>query len=849
MAQMSVGRMLLALMLGLGLRAEAAADPAVEQLDPTVASTHLAAERTGLSGAEQKIDGHLRGLMRPPTRGVSGADAVWAPAPSPWRQGSDAHVYVRVDALGPAARDRLRDAGLIITNEDGGTGLVEGWARSSELERLGVMSDVRSVRPVWPGRVRAGSVNSQGDAASKANLARATGFDGTGIKVGVISDGVNNLAASKSSGNVPNSTAVPVGTGCSAGSGDEGTAMLEIVHDLAPGSTLAFSEGLSSSLAFINSVTCLRNAGAQVIVDDLGFYDEPFFADGPVAVAARTAVQAGVAFYSAAGNDADRHLQQPFRATAGSAFHDFQGGPVDNTDDLVVGPGQEVDCLLQWNDPWGASTNNYDLLLLDASLNPVDSSTTVQNGSQDPLEFVGAVNLSGTSQTAKISIQKVSGQDRTLSMFCFGASSLQYMTAAGSIVGHPAVTEVVGVGAIDATDPGLNDIEFFSSQGPVTISFPSAETRAKPDLAAFDGVSTAVSGFSPFFGTSAAAPHAAAIAALVLSKNPCRSPAQLQSTLKSTAVDLGAGGFDGVFGAGRIDALAAVTSVGTPECDVDGDCNDSNACTTDTCSGCLCVHTPVVCNDNDPCTADSCDPSAGCQHTTLADGAPCPDNTLCNGDETCLAGVCVPGTPLECDDGEVCTIDDCSPTAGFVFTPDPCNDDDPCTADSCEPGVGCQNTVVANGTPCPDGDPCDGDEVCVDDECAAPDDLVCDDGDECSVDSCTTGAGCTHEPVEGFDGTSCLCDRGLADERCAAIPSSIGKRFGRACALLERASEASSHRRARQLVREAVKMLTRTVRLTRRGPAHKRLAGACADGLGAALDDMIGRATRLLQTL
>jgi hypothetical protein len=434
-------------------------------------------------------------------------------------------------------------------------------------------------------------------------------------------------------------------------------------------------------------------------------------------------------------------------------------------------------------------------------------------------------------------------------MFCFGASSLQYVTAAGSIVGHPAVAEVIGVGAIDANDPGLNDIEFFSSQGPVSISFPSPETRAKPDLAAFDGVSTAVSGFSPFYGTSAAAPHSAAVAALLLSKNSCRSPAQIQSTLTSTAVDLGAFGFDDVFGAGRIDALAAITSVGVPECAVDGDCNDANACTTDTCSGCLCVHTPVVCNDNDPCTADSCDPSAGCQHATQPDGTPCPDATLCNGDETCVAGVCTPGTPLACDDGDVCTVDGCSPDTGCTFTPDPCDDGDPCTADTCAPGVGCQHTVVADGTSCADGNPCDGDEVCVGGECAATDAPVCDDGDECSVDACTLETGCTHEPLEGFDGTSCLCDRGLTDERCATIPSTVGKRFARACGLLERASEASSPRRARQLVREAVKLLTRTVRLTRRGPTHKRIASGCADGLDAELDDAIGRATRLLQTL
>src|SRR5262249_60821552 len=106
----------------------------------------------------------------------------------------------------------------------------------------------------------------------------------------------------------------------------EGQAMIEIVRTLAPGASVLFSEGLTSSLAFIESVACLRAAGARVIVDDIGFYDEPFFEDGPVARAVREAVQAGVSFHSAAGNDANRHYEATFRAAGNAGYHDFGGG-------------------------------------------------------------------------------------------------------------------------------------------------------------------------------------------------------------------------------------------------------------------------------------------------------------------------------------------------------------------------------------------------------------------------------------------------------------------------------------------------------------------------------------------
>src|SRR5689334_21456576 len=123
--------------------------------------------------------------------------------------------------------------------------------------------------------------------------------------------------------------------------------------------------------------------------------------------------------------------------------------------------------------------------MFDSAMNLVTSSTGPQTGTQDPLEIAAVTNISGSSQVVKVAIQKFSGADRTLEMFCLGAGSEQYVTP-GSISGHPALPEVVAVGAIDVSDPGLNDVEAFSSRGPRQIFFPAAVTRPKPDLAGFD---------------------------------------------------------------------------------------------------------------------------------------------------------------------------------------------------------------------------------------------------------------------------------------------------------------------------------------------------------------------------
>ncbi len=735
--------------------------------------------RPVLAAGEEKLDTRLRALVAPPAPGPS----QLVPVPPPGVRGSKAHVYVRVDATDAAGLARLAGAGLRVDHVDAERGLVRGWLRAKDLRRLATLGLVRSVSPVRPGFLRAGTVDTQGDAAAKAPEARAScaGCDGSGIMVGVISDGIDHVAQSISTGNLPPGTGVPAGVGCAAGSGDEGTAMLEIVHDLAPGATLLFSEGLSDKVQFIDSLTCLKNAGARVIVDDIGFFDEPFFEDGPVAQAVRAVVQGGVSYHSAAGNEADIHYGALFRAAPGSIYHNFApSGPADTFDDMQVpvdpagcpangNPVAFLDCVLQWNDPFETPTDDYDLELYDVSTTPptlVTASTNRQPGTP-AFEEVAACNRGPGIGQAAIAIKKVSGADRQLSLFCFGAAGpMQYVVPAGSIVGHPALREAVAVGAIDVHDTGLDAVEPYSSQGPVIIYTPTLETRPKPDLAGFDGVATSVSGFSPFYGTSAAAPHAAAVAALLLSKNDCRTPAQIQQALLAGADDILAPGFDSISGAGRLDALGAIGEVPPKGCTTDADCDDGNVCTTDTCEGCACVHR-ATCDDGNPCTTDTCDPQAGCQHAPVPDGTPCADGNLCNGTETCRNGTCTPGTPLSCD-----------------------------------------------GT------------------------------SRCAADTCDPRLGCTYPPLEGFAGLDCLCARGLEAASCTAPPRGVAVQFRRACKLVRRAWRLGSPRRQRRLVGRATAALGKAIKLTTKG-AKRGLSPECAGSLMNLLEDTRGRAGSL----
>jgi hypothetical protein len=712
-------------------------------------------------------------------------------------------LRIALSSVDAATVRSLGRHGLDVLHTDEDAGVVEGYAGPGDLKGLASLPFVRSIRPVLRGRTRTGSVTTEGDGASGAPTVRADGYDGTGVSVGVISDGINNVAQSQATGDL-SAVLVPADPRCTAGDGDEGTALLEIVHDLAPGASLMFSSGMTPG-AFADSVRCLTDAGADVIVDDIGFFDEPFFADGPIATVVRAAVDAGVSFHSAAGNEGEEHYEADYRPSSSTSFHDFLGGPVDNTDDMYVAPFDTVLCVLEWDDAFGQSANDYDLYLLDADLNLVASSIELQTGTQDPLEIAGVVNSTASTQILKVVVDRYAGATRRLEMFCLGGANPQYPVPQGSIIGHPAVPEVIAVGAVDVLDPGLNDVEDFSSRGPARVAFPSTQVRPKPDLVAFDGVSISNAGGFPlcppycvFFGTSAAAPHSAAVAALLLSKNGTLSPGDVHSILTESAVDIGPAGFDDASGFGRINAAAAAELVLAPECSSDAECDDHSACTVDACNGGTCVHAAVSCSDGDACNGlETCDPSSGC-----APGVPptCDDGNVCNGTETCDSGSgCVSGEPLACDDDNACN-----------------------GAETCDPVTGC----VAGVPP------------------------TCSDDDECTTDTCDEVSGCVYTPIGGFEGADCelrrltsvqLCEEPLDGTTWALVATKVSK----ARTALTKAATATKLRKERKFIKKTDHQLQRLQGKLGK-LAHK---GKLDPGCGAALVDAVADRRSMINAL
>lgn len=479
------------------------------------------------------------------------------------------------------------------------TGGASGWVSYADLDALAEVTGVKEISFATPPIANDDPVVSDGDGILRAeDLRDFLGVDGSGITVGVISNGVYGWQSVKADGELPASFDTSHIDPYRSGYFDkaEGTAMLEIVHDLAPGATLFFS-GPADSEEMLYSIDWLVAQGCDIIVDDLSFFNQPFFDDGDVANAALDAIaNDDVVYVSAAGNFADRHYQADFNGGQ-EGTHQFAEG--EDKLPFLLGPYAVFGGYLQWGDEWGHSGHDYNLHLYQGYLDngdivwfedPIYSETTVQNGDDDPVETIELYNDSGYYFILGWQIEEVNGSGQEVELYTVSyqgiAEQLDYYVAQDSIFGQAAAEGVIAVGAISAIDqydPNHENIEPFSSQGPSTVyTFPLGQNpvrteRNSLDVAGIDGVSTkaGIDEFfdsEPFYGTSAAAPHIAAIAALLKQINPSLTPAEVVDLIGDNAYDLRTTGYDGVFGHGRADALAIISAAtDAPDLDDDSD--------------------------------------------------------------------------------------------------------------------------------------------------------------------------------------------------------------------------------------------------------------------------------------
>jgi hypothetical protein len=484
------------------------------------------------------------------------------------------------------------------------------------------------------------SIPVEADAPLRTDLARDTfGVDGTGVTIGIISDSfgltdeVTTPAEDVALGVLPgpgnpcgHETPVKVLVEGSAGA-DEGRAMAQLVHGIAPGAELLFASGWDGPNGMAESIIALADAGADIIVDDLGYATETYYQQGLISVAVNTVRAQGVAYYTSAGNanvagTSDgpsaglpiASWQTP--AYRGTACPEWVAVPEGVTayDCLDFDPSAGVDpseqwglngyyapqVLLSWAEPIDGVESAFSLQLYTDGDAPelVGASVTVDPGI--PNEMLPLRDAPDEGDYQLVVLRDLSdataAQHPALWIGMFnGGDALDWReydrTAGGDVVGpvsfgHPADGSGTGVAAAAWRTP--DEPEPFTSPGPGTVHFAPYDPRSSepatalpapvhvdaPTVAGIDGTRTSFfggpgDGLYRFFGTSAAAPNVAAVHALATQYAPGVAKDEVTDLLVETAAPM-TNPFAGVlpdadvFGAGLADGFALLDALPAP---------------------------------------------------------------------------------------------------------------------------------------------------------------------------------------------------------------------------------------------------------------------------------------------
>src|SRR5688572_6831830 len=330
----------------------------------------IAAKNAAKSGDGARLSASLAVLERAAARRIPQSDVtrtVTRKLPALRASGG----YVSISAYGDdlaGLRAQLVSKGLKDATQY--PTAISGRAPVAALRDMAATPGLKFLRPTMA-MARAGTVTSQGDRSLRANLARReAGVNGRGIAIGALSDSFDcapgafepgapftRAADDVASNDLPRVRVLKdLSDEPSEDCSDEGRAMLQLIHDVAPASPKQFYTAFVSQEDFAAGIRALADAGSEVIVDDVIYFAEPMFEDGIIAQAVDDVYRDGVAYFSSAGNDARLSYESRYRRSGEVGLsgprHDFASGrEVDGLQSATASAGSVTLLSFQWDQP------------------------------------------------------------------------------------------------------------------------------------------------------------------------------------------------------------------------------------------------------------------------------------------------------------------------------------------------------------------------------------------------------------------------------------------------------------------------------------------------------------------
>ena len=376
-----------------------------------------------------------------------------------------------------------------------------------------------------PNLHNAGSIVSEGADVIGSNLLNHSGYTGKGIKVAVIDLGfdIYNSEISRNIKEYRSFLSDRDITGGSIGNEKHGTGAAEIIVDIAPDVEL-YLYNLETDIEFFNLIDHIIGRGdIDIITMSLGWYNSVGPSDGTTRLAQKVneARASGILWVNSAGNEVEQHWQGQFSDPDGDGWHNFSGN--DDTINIGVYSEDELSVILSW---WGSPSQDFELCLYEESFGNLVKIECSNNHQPETEPYEIIEHEFENSTTAHIRIEKYNAdKDVNFQLFSRNHYFDEYAVAESSILIPADAAGSLSVGAVNYSNDRL---ESYSSQGP------TLDGRIKPDITAPTRVSTATYGTNSFGGTSAAAPHVAGLAALVMQKYPNATADQIQFLLEST---------------------------------------------------------------------------------------------------------------------------------------------------------------------------------------------------------------------------------------------------------------------------------------------------------------------------